>query len=180
MNQVLPTRTGPAFRRPLEHLGVLTFALLLAAQSLVAEMAPVVALEPCVTGAAAPEAWQQPYAKAQLAFEHRAQGANGPWADLAPIRISVQCFREAVRVAPERFELRVGLMHALLFEGEFAARQEADKKRAFLEGRDVFEESLDLLGKLVGRNLRKVSPKELDRTLREHEEARPMTVGEIG
>jgi len=77
-------------------------------------------------------------------------------------------------LAPDRFDIRIDLLHALLFEGEYAARSKADKKKVFLEGRDLFEDSLTLLSRVVGREVRDLSPQQLDRTLQECDEARPI------
>ena len=118
--------------------------------------------------------WQVALETGRGAFARRAEQAVGVQALAGPVSLAVDCFRHAVRLAPERFEPRVELLRAMFFQGEYAARSDAERKNIFLEGRDFFEQSLDLLSKDLGVDLRELPPEDVARVLDRRPEARPM------
>ena len=128
----------------------------------------------CAAGSEAARDWEVAFARAQTAFDQRAVGAAGALPAKGPIQASLECFRHALRLAPDRFDVRVGLLHALLFEGEYAARSKDERKQAFLEGRNLFEDTLDLLIRLTGTDFRKLKPEQVNRAMAGYEEARPI------
>ncbi len=128
----------------------------------------------CKPGQMPNEEWQTAFNLAQEAFAARAEHAVGALPAREPIHAAIGCFREALRLAPERFDVRIGLLHALLFEGEYAARSKNDRKQAFLEGRDLFEDTLDLLSRLAGMDFRKLKPEQVNQAMASFEEARPI------
>ena len=118
--------------------------------------------------------WQSAMELGHEAFEQRAVDAIGVQAPAGPVASAAECFRLAVELAPERFEPRVELLRALFFQGEYAARSDAERKAVFLEGRDFFERSLDLLSRDLGLDLRSLNPHQVARALDRRPEARPM------
>lgn len=118
--------------------------------------------------------WQLAMDQGHDAFARRAEDAIGTQALSGPVAQAVDCFRHAVELAPERFEPRVELLRALFFQGEYAARSDAERKAIFLEGRDFFERSLDLLSQDLGTDLRTLSPQQVARAIDRRPEARPM------
>ncbi len=127
----------------------------------------------CLVAAGEEEA-EALFQQGQSEFSHRAIGARGAVAASGPTDRALACYKEALALAPDRFDVRVAWLHALMFRGEYVARTEDDKKAAFLEGRDLFERSLDLLGQKLGQDVRQLSPEDLDKRLGRAPEARSL------
>lgn len=100
-----------------------------------------------------------------VAFARRAEGARGARARAEPIGTAVACFERAAKLAPSRLDVRVELLRALFYQGEYAAPSDAERKRIFLEARDLFEQAVDDLGAELGVDLRRVDPKRVQERL---------------
>lgn len=118
--------------------------------------------------------WQAAMEQGQTAFAQRAKDAVGFQAPRAPAARAVDCFRHAVTLAPQRFESRIELLRALFFQGEYAARTDAERRAIFLEGRDLFEASLDQLSRDLGVDLRTQPANQVARALETRPEAQPL------
>ena len=96
------------------------------------------------------------------AFARRAQGASEVRAAPGPIGEAVAAYRAAVVRSPWDFGIRVKLLRALFFQGEYAAPDPKAKKAAFEEGRRVFSAGLELLEQRTGqKRLDRVKPERL-------------------
>ncbi|HUP22969.1 MAG TPA: hypothetical protein VNB06_08515 [Thermoanaerobaculia bacterium] len=83
-------------------------------------------------------------------WARRAEHALGHTAATGPIVEAVAAYSRAIELAPQRLDLRVRLLRALFFQGQYATPDEATKKRLFDRGRLLFETSADLLAQRIG------------------------------
>ena len=111
--------------------------------------------------------------QADEAFERRAQGADGIWAQAEPIATAIAGYRAALELAPNDVATRTKLMHAIFFQAEYHFREQARRKAAFDEGCAIFEDGLERLSRDVGTDLFKAETSALPALLRDRPEAGP-------
>lgn len=104
-------------------------------------------------GVAAPAAGST--AQGDAAWASRALGAQEGRPQIEQIRGIVHAYEEAMAAEPENLEARWKLLRALHFEGDFAAVEGEDQRRAFDRGREVAEEGLDRLAARIGHDVRR-------------------------
>lgn len=111
-------------------------------------------------------------ARGDAAFARRAAGGTAVWAARAPIAEAVDAYRRAVAADPDDLGLRIKLLEAVFFEAEYARRDEGERKAMFERGRELFEESFELLARRAGRrSLRGVDADRLPELLADVPEA---------
>jgi tetratricopeptide (TPR) repeat protein len=93
---------------------------------------------------------QRLLALGDTAYTRRAEGAQGNVAQSGPIVEAVEAYAAAVELAPDRLDLRVRLLRALFFQGQYATSDVETKKLLFERGRLQFEESAELLSRRNG------------------------------
>lgn len=97
------------------------------------------------------------------AWNRRAAGSSGPRADAGPIGEVVAAYRAALAASPRDLDARWKLLRALAFLGEHATADAGERRRLYLEARDLAEEGLDLLARTAGgrERLNRLSPAEI-------------------
>jgi tetratricopeptide (TPR) repeat protein len=110
-------------------------------------------------------------ARGDRAHARRAEGAQGDRARSQPIGEAVVAFREALAQAPERLDVRVRLLRSLFFLARYATEDPKEQKRLYEEGRSVFDQGLERLGRRAGARLDKADAGELPALLAEVPEA---------
>ena len=103
-----------------------------------------------------------------LAFARRAEGAPGDGTAAAgPIDEAIQAYEAALAASPDATELRVKLLRALFFSGEYVPADKAQRKATFERGRTVFEEGRARLASQIGgtKALTRLSTEEVARKL---------------
>jgi tetratricopeptide (TPR) repeat protein len=99
-------------------------------------------------------------ARGDAAFERRAEGASNGEAAPGPISEAIDAYRQALDLRPEDLGLRVKLLHALFFRGEYVPADNDARRRVFEEGRQLFETGRDQLSSELGVSLRELEPDE--------------------
>src|SRR5258708_39942376 len=74
------------------------------------------------------------------AFNHRADGHEGPAADPQPISRAIGAFQQALEQDPKNLEARWQLLRAMIFKGHYAMAGAKEKKKIFQQGKKVAEE----------------------------------------
>lgn len=97
------------------------------------------------------------------AWNRRAAGSSGPRAGAGPVGEAVAAYRAALAASPRDLGARWKLLRALAFLGEHATADAGERRRLYLEARDLAEEGLDLLARTAdGRErLDRLSPAEI-------------------
>lgn len=93
-------------------------------------------------------------------YARRAQGHQGPWADVGPISEAIAAYEEALMADPENRLARTKLLRALFFKGDYALRDHDAKLRIFERGQVLGEEGIDRL--IAGTTLDRRGRKGLD------------------
>ncbi|MEE8367392.1 MAG: hypothetical protein V3S30_03665 [Thermoanaerobaculia bacterium] len=84
------------------------------------------------------------------AWNDRATGHSGSRAASGPIGEAVHFYELAVGTDPKHLEARWKLLRALYFQGEFAVPKHDAKLEIFMRGKELAEESIDILAAPVG------------------------------
>jgi tetratricopeptide (TPR) repeat protein len=95
------------------------------------------------------------------AWARRAVGATPDHVPREAAIEAVDSYRKALSLQPERLELRVKLLRAIVFLAEYATPREEDRRPYFEEGREIFAAGYDQLEQRAGRPLDKVEPQDL-------------------
>ena len=91
-----------------------------------------------------------PLARGDAAWERRNEGAEGRRAAAGPIGEAVAAYVEALDRDPASLEARWKLLRALYFQGDHTSGDRETRKGIFGRGREVAEQTLDLLAARVG------------------------------
>lgn len=103
------------------------------------------------TAAAASPLAEEAVARGDLAWSQRGEGHHGSQPDPEPIRRAVKAYEEALAASPDNLEVRWKLLRALYFLGDYATSEREDKLAIFQRGRELSDESRQLLAERVGR-----------------------------
>ena len=105
--------------------------------------------------------------QADTAFARRGGVASSPVRlDEAALARSIALLDEALAQAPDRLDVRARLLRVLLFEGEYVATSEEEKKAVFERGRRIFDQGREQLRDATGeRDLTRTAPERLPRLL---------------
>jgi len=105
----------------------------------------------CVAAAGAPgQPAPSPLADGDAHWDRRAEGAVGDSCAPAEVDAAIASYRRALSTAPESLALRARLMRALQYRGAFCAGPLDESRRALDEGKDVAEETVARVERLVG------------------------------
>jgi hypothetical protein len=107
--------------------------------SLVVLASPLAAAEPSAA-----------IARGDAAWERRGDGQRDGVAQPGPIGEAVAAYEAARRERPQDLEACWKLQRALWFQGDYVARDAAEKRRVFERGREVGEAAKDILARAVG------------------------------
>ncbi len=100
-------------------------------------------------------------ARADAAWAGRADGATPDVVPRGPVLEAIEGYRAMLAAAPDRLDVRIKLLRAIVFLGEYATPESADRKPIFEDGRLVFEDGIAQLEKNLGVALAKRGPEEL-------------------
>ena len=89
-------------------------------------------------------------AAADRAWVERSEGRAGARASEEAVRRCAEPALRALELAPDSLEARWRVARALYFEGEFLASDSDSRLEIFSRGRELVEESLDLLARTAG------------------------------
>jgi tetratricopeptide (TPR) repeat protein len=102
------------------------------------------ATAPRLLGAAA-ESPAALVARGDALWERRAAGRQGDRADAGPVGEAVAAYEEALAASPEDIAIRVRLLRALYFQGQFATPNGTARRAIHAHGRERAEEGIERL-----------------------------------
>ena len=114
------------------------------------------------------------------AWDRRAEGARNGKPAPGPIADAVAAYRSALEHEPNDLAIRLKLLRALFFQGEYAVSNRPEGKAIFEEGARIFDQGLLVLADRVGRSeltvrkMERLSQKELLALFAEEEHAGPL------